>query len=168
MLSVCKKSGRPNNNSARTTTDHTMQSFSAVSSRRAAAARPSPSFTSRTGSASSSKLAALKDNFARLSASFPPETMAKVVVRDASGAEVATIPNAEGKRASLVFFAALAAKRAGGVLDAAAAEEGLELYDEVTAEAVAHRGSHPNIDLLLDVKSGAIDGGPLRIEVVKA
>lgn len=143
-----------------------MQSLMSAPSRRAAAARPSP-FTSRTGSALS-KVAALKDNFARLSASFPPESMARVIVRDASGAEVATIPNAEGKRASLVFFAALAAKRAGGVLDAAAAEEGLELYDEVTAEAVAHRGSHPNIDLLLDVKSGAIKGGPLRIEVVKA
>jgi hypothetical protein len=94
--------------------------------------------------------------------------MSKVIVRDASGVEIANIPNAEGKRASLVFYAAVAQKSPGAVLDAAAAESLLALYDEVVADAQQHRGSHPNIDLLLDVKSGAIEGGPLRIEVVKA
>jgi hypothetical protein len=93
--------------------------------------------------------------------------MSKVIVRDTStGAEVANIPNAEGKRASLVFYAAVAQK--SPVLTADAADALLALYDEVVADAQQHRGSHPNIDLLLDVKSGAIEGGPLRIEVVKA
>jgi len=113
---------------------------------------------------------ALKDHFARLSVAHPPDSIAKVVLRDAAtSAEVATIPNAEGKRASLVFFAALVAKGGGGanggLIDAAAAAEGLSLFDEVVADARAHRGSHPNIDLLLDVQSGAI--GPLRAEVVR-
>jgi hypothetical protein len=109
---------------------------------------------------------ALKDNFARLSALHPPESISSVIARDQAGAVHATIPNAEGKRASLVFFAALADKHQGGVVDRAAAAEGLALFDEVVADAKAHRGSHPNIDLLLDVQSGAI--GPLRLEVVRS
>lgn len=129
--------------------------------------RQAPATAARTRRSTTTKTSALKDNVARLTPEFPPETMQKVVVRDAAGAEVVTIPNAEGKRASLVFYAAVASTRQGGALDAAAADELLTLYDEVVADAVAHRGSHPNIDLLLDVKSGAIKG-PLRIEVVKA
>lgn len=110
---------------------------------------------------------ALKDNMARESANIPPESLSKVIVRNANGAEVTTIPNAEGKRASLVFYAATAAKH-GPVLSAAAATHLLALYDEVTAEARAHRGSHPNIDLPLDVLSGDVPNGPLTIEVIKA
>jgi hypothetical protein len=104
---------------------------------------------------------------ARESAKIPPESLSKVVVRDSTGAEVATIPNADGKRASLVFYAAAAARHSG-MLDQAAASMLLELYDEVTDEARAHRGSHPNIDLPLDVLSGDARNGPLTIEVVKA
>jgi hypothetical protein len=111
--------------------------------------------------------AALKDNMLRLSATFPPDSMSKVIVTlpgDAAAASI-TIPNADGKRASLVFYAALAAKN-GGVVGPTEAAAGLALYDEVVAEAREHRGSHPNIDLLLDVQSGAI--GSLKVEVVKA
>jgi hypothetical protein len=137
-----------------------------------AASRPSWSSASsrrRTGGTGGSgrvQTGALKDNFARLSKTTPPESIAKVVVRDSSGAEITTIPNADGKRASLGFFAHLAQKHGGVVARGASAEEGLALYDEVTDEAKAHRGSHPNIDLLLDVQSGAV--GPLTVEVIEA
>lgn len=125
---------------------------------------PCPLTTRRQGSGHAAH--ALKDNFARLSIAHPPDTIARVVVSDAAtSAELATIPNAEGKRASLVFYAALAANSAGGLIDAQAAADGLALFDEVVADARAHRGSHPNIDLLLDVQSGAI--GPLRVAVVR-
>ena len=137
---------------------------SSIASRAAGRVRPA---RANHGQTTRTRTAALKDNFARLSAEFPPESMQKVVVRDASGAEVASIPNADGKRASLVFYAAAAAKH-GGELTSAAADDLLSWYHEFTEAARAHRGSHPNIDLPLDVKSGAIKGGPLRIEVVKA
>lgn len=63
-----------------------------------------------------------------------------------------TIPNAPGKKASVAIYSHLASKY-GGKLTAEAAEEGLQLYDEVVAEAKAQPGSHPNIDILLDVIS---------------
>ena len=43
------------------------------------------------------------------------------------------------------------AQKYGGSLSPAAAQEGLDLYAEVVADARAHPGSHPNIDILLDV-----------------
>jgi hypothetical protein len=106
---------------------------------------------------------ALKDNFARLSATIPPESISKVVVT-LPNKETVTIPNADGKRASLVFYAHLATLN-GGVVGGAEAAVGLRLFDEVVTDAKGHRGSHPNIDLLLDVQSGAT--GALKVEVVK-
>ena len=49
-----------------------------------------------------------------------------------------------------------------GKLDKAAAEEALEIYAEVVADAKAHRGSHPNIDIMLDVLAS---GSPLDVVV---
>lgn len=57
---------------------------------------------------------------------------------------------ASGKEASVAIYAHLAQKY-GGSLNQAAAQEGLSLYDEIVADAKAHPGSHPNIDILLDV-----------------
>ena len=68
---------------------------------------------------------------------------------DASGAEVAVIPNQPGKAGSVSIYHALAAKH--GAINVVAAEEGLRLYAEHTADAQAHPGSHPNIDRLLAV-----------------
>lgn len=68
---------------------------------------------------------------------------------DDSGAVVATIPNAPGKAGSVTIYHALAAKH--GVINVAAAQEGLQLFAEHTADAQAHPGSHPNIDRLLQV-----------------
>ena len=62
---------------------------------------------------------------------------------------VATIENKPGKSGSLTLYAALAAKH--GSINVAAAQEGLELFAEHTADARAHPGSHPNVDRLFDV-----------------
>ena len=56
-----------------------------------------------------------------------------------------------GKMASVSIYSYLASKH--GVINKEAAEEGLRLYDEVVADARSHPGSHPNIDLLLNVLS---------------
>lgn len=55
-----------------------------------------------------------------------------------------------GKKASVAIYAHLAQKY-NGSLNAAAAQEGLSLYDEVVADAKARPGAHPNIDILFDV-----------------
>jgi hypothetical protein len=57
---------------------------------------------------------------------------------------------APGKKASVAIYAHLAQKY-GNSLNQAAAQEGLTLYDEIVADAKAHPGSHPNIDILLDM-----------------
>jgi len=54
-----------------------------------------------------------------------------------------------GKKASVAIYHHLAQKYAGS-LTPEAAQEGLDLYDEIVADARAHPGSHPNIDILLD------------------
>lgn len=68
---------------------------------------------------------------------------------DDTGAVAATIPNAPGKAGSVTIYNALAAKH--GSINVAAAQEGLQLFAEHTADAQAHPGSHPNIDRLLEV-----------------
>ena len=64
------------------------------------------------------------------------------------GEVVHHIPHAPGKTGSLRLYAALA-DRFGGLLDAAAVEQGLQWFGEHVADAEAHPGAHPNIDLLL-------------------
>ena len=66
-----------------------------------------------------------------------------------AGEVVASIDNKPGKAGSVAVYAALAARQ--GCINAAAAEEGLVLFAEHTADARAHPGQHPNIDRLLDV-----------------
>ncbi len=68
---------------------------------------------------------------------------------DAAGELVASIENKPGKSGSLTIYAALATKH--GSINVAAAQEGLELFAEHTADARAHPGSHPNVDRLFDV-----------------
>lgn len=68
---------------------------------------------------------------------------------DAQGLCAARIENKPGQAGSLQLYAALAAKH--GRIDAAAAQEGVDLYAEHTADALAHPGKHPNIDRLLQV-----------------
>ena len=75
--------------------------------------------------------------------------LASLQLLDASGAVVATIENKPGKAGSLAVYAALAAKY--GSITVAAAQEGIELFAEHTADARANPGKHPNIDRLFEV-----------------
>jgi hypothetical protein len=68
---------------------------------------------------------------------------------DPAGQVCATIENKPGQAGSLAVYHALFAKH--GAIHAAAAQEGLALYAEHTADARAHPGNHPNIDRLLDI-----------------
>ena len=89
--------------------------------------------------------------------------LAALHVRDAAGQRVASIENQPGKAGSLAVYAALAARH--GHIDAAAAQEGLELFAEHTADARARPGAHPNIDRLLQVIA---TGQTLQVELVPA
>ena len=71
---------------------------------------------------------------------------------DTAGAVSHHIPAAPGKLGSLKLYHALAAEF-NGRLNAAAAERGLALFAEHVADAAAHPGKHPNIDLLVRVKN---------------
>jgi hypothetical protein len=103
---------------------------------------------------------AFADNLKQL----PPMThLAELQLMDAAGNVVATIENKPGKAGSLAVYAALATKHGG--INAAAAEEGLQLFAEHTASARAHPGSHPNIDRLLDIIAS---GQALAVKLVVA
>ena len=80
---------------------------------------------------------------------------------DGSGAVVASIENQPGKQGSLAVYQYL--RQEFGTLDARAAEHGLAVFAEHTADARNRPGAHPNIDRLLAIVAG---GAPLRIEVI--
>lgn len=75
--------------------------------------------------------------------------LAAIELIDAAGHVAATIENKPGKAGSVAVYNALAAKH--GSINVAAAEEGLQIFDEKTTEARANPGAHPNIDRLIDV-----------------
>ncbi|WP_286746442.1 DUF2322 family protein [Aquabacterium sp. UBA2148] len=75
--------------------------------------------------------------------------LAAIELLDAAGAMVARIENKPGQAGSLAVYAALAAKH--GVIHPEAAQEGLQIYAEHTADAEANTGKHPNIDRLIDL-----------------
>jgi hypothetical protein len=75
--------------------------------------------------------------------------LAALDLLDPDGRVVARIENKPGQAGSLTLYAALAAKH--GLINPAAAIEGLALYDEHTDDAKAYPGKHPNIDRLLTV-----------------
>lgn len=79
----------------------------------------------------------------------PVAHLAALELLDAASTVVARIENKPGQAGSLAVYAALAAKH--GALNAAAAQEGLQLYAEHTADAEANPGKHPNIDRLIDL-----------------
>ena len=62
------------------------------------------------------------------------------------------IPAVQGKLGSLKLYNALA-QEFDNRLDSAAAERGLSLFAEHTADARTNPGKHPNIDLLFKVKT---------------
>ncbi|MGE5453453.1 MAG: DUF2322 family protein [Acidobacteriota bacterium] len=89
--------------------------------------------------------------------------LAALQLLDAQGQVTATIENKPGQAGSLAVYAALAAKH--GSINAAAAAEGMEIYAEHTADAVAYPGKHPNIDRLIAIRDG---GAALTVKLIPA
>ncbi|SAK49155.1 hypothetical protein AWB76_01298 [Caballeronia temeraria] len=101
-----------------------------------------------------------KDNLAQLPAI---DGIERIDLVDGKGGVVASIENKPGKQGSLAVYNYL--KQAFGALDANAAEHGLAVFAEHTADARNRPGAHPNVDRLLAI----VDGGEaLRIDVIQA
>lgn len=99
-----------------------------------------------------------KDNLQQL---LPVDGLQRIDLIDAAGAVVASIENQPGKQGSLAVYQYL--KQVFGTLDAKAAEHGLAVFAEHTADARSRPGAHPNVDRLLEIAAG---GAPLGIEVI--
>lgn len=89
--------------------------------------------------------------------------LAALELSTAAGETVARIENKPGQAGSLAVYAALAAKH--GRINAAAAEEGLSIYAEHTADAHSNPGKHPNIDRLIDLVAS---GNALSVRTIAA
>lgn len=81
------------------------------------------------------------------------DQLSAVKLQNAAGETVATIENKPGQAGSLRVYAALSDKH--GEINAAAAVEGMEIYAEHTADAMANPGKHPNIDRLIAIRDGS-------------
>ena len=101
-----------------------------------------------------------KDNLQQLPAI---DGIERIDLVDAQGAVVASIPNQPGKQGSLAVYRYL--EQAFGTLDARAAEHGLAVFAEHTADARQRPGAHPNVDILLAIAAG---GPPLTIATAPA
>jgi len=99
-----------------------------------------------------------KNNLAQMPAI---DAIDRIDLVDGTGAVVADIANQPGKQGSLAVYHYL--QQVFGTLDAKAAEYGLALFAEHTADARNRSGAHPNIDRLLAIAAG---GEALRINVV--
>ena len=99
-----------------------------------------------------------KDNLAQLPAI---DSIERIDLVDGQGAVVADIENKPGKQGSLAVYHYL--QQAFGQLDARAAEHGLAIFAEHTADARNRPGAHPNIDRLLAIVAGE---PALRINVI--
>ncbi|WP_459204496.1 DUF2322 family protein (plasmid) [Ralstonia pseudosolanacearum] len=99
-----------------------------------------------------------KDNLTQLPAI---DGIDRIDLIDSKGAVVADIENKPGKQGSLAVYHYL--RQAFGTLDAKAAEHGLAVFAEHTADARNRPGAHPNIDRLLEIVAGA---EALQISVV--
>ena len=101
-----------------------------------------------------------KDNLAQLS---PIDGVARIDLINGKGDVAASIANEPGKQGSLAVYLYL--EQVFGPIDAAAAQHGLQIFGEHTADARGRPGAHPNVDRLLAIASGA---GALRVEVFPA
>ena len=86
------------------------------------------------------------ENLATLPAA---DHLQRIELRDEASTIVGTIENKPGSQGSLKVYHALLDKY--GRIDASAAQEGLALFAEHTADAQANPGKHPNIDRLIDI-----------------
>jgi len=101
-----------------------------------------------------------KDNLQKLPS---VDGVQRIDLVDGNGAIVASIENQPGKQGSLAVYQYL--EQLFGTLDAKAAEHGLAVFAEHTADARNRPGAHPNVDLLLAIAAG---GDPLSIDVITA
>ena len=104
--------------------------------------------------------AAFQDNLRQLPAI---DGVQRIDLVEASGNVIASIENQPGKQGSLAVYQYL--KQSFGVLDAQAAEHGLAVFGEHTADARNRPGAHPNIDRLIEIAGG---GAALNIDVIAA
>lgn len=104
--------------------------------------------------------AAFKDNLQQLP---PIDGIERIDLVDINGTVLASIENQPGKQGSLAVYQYL--KQCFGTLDAKAAEHGLAIFAEHTADARNRPGAHPNVDRLLTIVAG---GDPIAIEVIAA
>ena len=104
--------------------------------------------------------AAFKDNLQQLPAI---DGVQRIDLVEASGNVIASIENQPGKQGSVAVYQYL--KQAFGALDAKAAQHGLLVFAEHTADARERPGAHPNVDRLLEIAAG---GAPLKIEIVSS
>lgn len=104
--------------------------------------------------------ATFKDNLQQLPA---VDGVERIDLVNAKGAVVASIENQPGKQGSLAVYQYL--KLLFGTLNAEAAEHGLVVFGEHTADARNRPGAHPNVDRLLAIAAGDT---PLDIEIIAA
>ena len=91
-------------------------------------------------------------SFAENLATLPPVDDLASIELIAAGGEVSLIENKSGSQGSLRLYRYLFDNY--GLINVAAAEAGLALYAEHTADARENPGKHPNIDRLLDIVKG--------------
>ncbi len=115
--------------------------------------------TSKKGIAVFQPTASFKENLQLMPAI---EGVARIDIIDLTGSVVDSIPNQPGKQGSLVVYQYLHQNFIA--LNAEAAERGLAIFAEHTADAQNRPGAHPNIDRLLEIVEGS---DPLEIRIVK-
>ncbi len=104
--------------------------------------------------------ATFKDNLQQLP---PVDGVQRIDLVGENGGVLASIENQPGKQGSLAVYQYL--QQTFGSLNADAAEHGLAIFAEHTADARNRPGAHPNVDRLLEIAAG---GTPLSIEVIAA
>lgn len=102
--------------------------------------------------------ASFKNNLAQLPAI---DGLARIDLVEADGTIAASIENQPGKQGSLAVYQYL--QQCFGKLDAKAAEHGLLVFAEHTADARNRPGAHPNVDRLLVIATG---GAALEIRSI--
>jgi hypothetical protein len=93
----------------------------------------------------------------------PVDGVHRIDLIDGEGAVVAGIENQPGKQGSLAVYHYL--QQAFGILDAKAADHGLLVFAEHSADARNRPGAHPNVDRLLVIAAG---GPSLKIDIITA
>ena len=101
-----------------------------------------------------------KDNLAQLPSI---EGIERIDLIDAKGDVIGSIENKPGKQGSLAVYHYL--KQTFGTLNAQAAEHGLAVFAENTADARNRSGAHPNVDRLLEIAAG---GDAIELRVIAA